>query len=412
MAPRKRPTTPKKPPSSSKRPKAPKRPESNDASHADVRAVVGVGASAGGLRALERLFDAMPSDSGMVFIVVQHLDPTRRSQIPTLLGRHTGMTITMAEDGMPIQPDHVYTIPPNRYLAVADGHLALTVPESDRGPKFSIDSLFDSLGRIYGDKAAGVVLSGTGTDGTQGLRAIKAHGGLAVAQDPATAEFDAMPRSAIDSGAVDTVVPVEKVPEVLVRYFSAGIRPPVHREPEKPASYVTELLALLRSRRRVDFKAYKPGTLHRRIERRMALLRCRSGEEYLGAVKRDPEELNRLFADLLIQVTHFFREPETWTYLRNEVIPGLVADADPEYPIRAWVPGCSTVRRPTAWRSCSSKQSATRRRTFRSRSLRPTSTSGRWASRGPAAIRPRPCKQTCHPNDWSGSSRPPTAGTS
>jgi signal transduction histidine kinase len=165
----------------------------------------------------------MPQDSGLAFLVVQHLDPTHRSEIAGLLGRHTSMPVTMAEDGEPIRPNHVYTIPPNRYLAVEDGKLSLTVPANVRSPKFSIDSLFDSLGRAFGEKAAGVVLTGTGTDGTQGLRAIKGHGGLAVVQDPATAEFDAMPRSAIEAGVVDTVATIEQVPEALITYFSGTI---------------------------------------------------------------------------------------------------------------------------------------------------------------------------------------------
>jgi two-component system CheB/CheR fusion protein len=283
----------------------------------------------------------MPPDSGLAFLVVQHLDPTHRSEIASLLGRHTRMPVMMAEDGAPIRPNHVYTIPPNRYLAVEDGKLSLVVPANARGPKFSIDSLFYSLGRAFGEKAAGVVLSGTGTDGTQGLRAIKGHGGLAVAQDPATAEFDAMPRSAIEAGVVDAVATVEQVPEALITYFSGAVGPPA-RDSDRFPEYVSELLAMLQSSRRVDFRAYKPGTLHRRIERRVAMRRCESGDAYVELVRHDAEELDRLFADLLIQVTRFFREPETWTSLEKEILPGLAKGAEPESPVRVWVPGCST----------------------------------------------------------------------
>jgi PAS domain S-box-containing protein len=293
------------------------------------------------LRALQALFDVMPQDSGLAFLVVQHLDPTHRSEIAGLLGRHTSMPVTMAEDGEPIRPDHVYTIPPNRYLAVEDGKLSLTVPTNARGPKFSIDSLFYSLGRAFGEKAAGVVLSGTGTDGTQGLRTIKGHGGLAVVQDPATAEFDGMPRSAIEAGVVDTVATIEQVPEALITYFSGTIGQPA-RDFDRFPGYIGELLAMLQASRRVDFRAYKTGTLQRRIERRVALRRCASGEEYLELVRHDAEELNRLFADLLIQVTRFFREPETWAYLEQEILPDLAAQAEPANPVRVWVPGCST----------------------------------------------------------------------
>jgi two-component system CheB/CheR fusion protein len=304
-------------------------------------AVVGIGASAGGLRALQAFFDVMPPDSGLAFLVVQHLDPTHRSEIAGLLGRHTGMPVMMADDGAPIRPNHVYTIPPNRYLAVEDGKLSLTVPINTRGPKFSIDSLFYSLGRAFGENAAGVVLSGTGTDGTQGLRTIKGYGGLAVAQDPATAEFDAMPRSAIDAGVVDAVATIEQLPEALITYFTGTIGPPV-RDSDRFPGYVSELLAMLQTSRRVDFRAYKPGTLRRRIERRVAMRRCESGDAYVELVRHDAEELDRLFADLLIQVTRFFRELETWAYLEKEILPGLAKEAEPESPLRVWVPGCST----------------------------------------------------------------------
>jgi two-component system CheB/CheR fusion protein len=283
----------------------------------------------------------MPPDSGLAFLVVQHLDPSHRSEIAELLGRHTSMPVMMARDGEPIRPNHVYTIPPNRYLAVEDGRLSLTVPTNERGPRFSIDSLFYSLGRAFGEKAAGVVLSGTGTDGTQGLRALKGHGGLAVAQAPATAEFDAMPRSAIDAGVVDAVVEIEQVPETLITYFS-DTSPQPDQDTDRFPSYVSDLLAMLQASRRVDFRAYKPGTLRRRIERRVAVRRCASGEDYVALVRHDPAELDRLFADLLIQVTRFFREPETWTYLEKEILPGLARQAGPDNPIRAWVPGCST----------------------------------------------------------------------
>ena len=319
---------------------APKRGNGAD-SGSSPRAVVGIGASAGGLRALQAFFDVMPHDSGLAFLVVQHLDPTHRSEIAGLLGRHTSMPVMMAEDGEAIRPNHVYTIPPNRYLAVEEGKLSLTVPTKERGPKFSIDSLFYSLGRAFGEKAAGVVLSGTGTDGTQGLRAIKGHGGLAVAQAPATAEFDAMPRSAIDAGVVDTVVAIEKVPEALIAYFSGPIGKPAPDSDRFP-KYMGELLGMLQTSRRVDFRAYKPGTLRRRIERRVAVRRCASGEDYVDLVRHDAAELDRLFADLLIQVTRFFREPESWAYLEKEILPGLVAHADADNPLRVWVPGCST----------------------------------------------------------------------
>ncbi len=236
--------------------------------------IVGIGASAGGLDACRKLVDALPADSGMAFILVQHLDPTHESMMVELLAGHTAMAVRQATDGMALERDHIYVIPPGAYLAVDAGVLRLSRPQARHGARLPFDFLLHSLAEARGARAVGVILSGTGADGSRGLKAIKAKGGLVIAQDPDEAGYDGMPLSAIATGAVDFVLPVAKIPEALVKYARGAALD--HVRDGSPArakapDWLPKIVDLLRAKTAHDFALYKKGTLQRRIERRMAM---------------------------------------------------------------------------------------------------------------------------------------------
>jgi two-component system, chemotaxis family, CheB/CheR fusion protein len=280
--------------------------------------VVGIGASAGGIEALIRLFEAMPSDSGMAFLVVIHLDPTRESGLTQVLGQHSAMTVAEAADGMTIEPDHVYVIAPNSSLTVDDGRLRMTEPTERRGVRYPIDRLFESLATHRRERAICIVLSGSGSDGTEGLKEVKAHGGCILVQDPSTARFDGMPRSAIAANLADQVIAPEHMPDVLMRYirhtYIAGSE--VVDEATNDPSF-DPVLALLRSRAGQDFRLYKRSTLTRRIHRRMGLHNLHTLAEYVEFLRTRPGELETLTKDLMINVTGFFRDCPSSEYLRQ-----------------------------------------------------------------------------------------------
>lgn len=303
--------------------------------------VVGIGASAGGLEACSRLMAALPADTGMAFVLVQHLDPTHESMMAGLLAGHTSMTVLEAVDGMPVEPNHLYVIPPGTYLAVAGGTLHLTRPRIRHGARLPFDFLLHSLAEAYGPRAVAVVLSGTGADGSLEVRAVKDRGGYVLAQDPEEAGFDGMPRNAVATGAVDRVLPVDEIARALVAH--------AHR-PGGPApagavvgpDRLPEIIDLLRAGTPHDFSSYKPGTLRRRIERRMAASADASADAYLERLRGDPVELDRLAKDLLINVTGFFRDPDVFGFLGETVVPEIIRDHASDRPVRLWVPGCST----------------------------------------------------------------------
>ncbi len=309
--------------------------------------VVAIGASAGGLDACRRLLHAMPADTGMAFILVQHLDPNHESMLVDLLSGATTMTVAQASEGMPIVPDHLYVIPPGRYLSVAAGALHVSQPEARHGARLPFDHLLTTLAPAYGRCAICVILSGTGADGCLGLRAVKQHGGMVLAQDPAEAGYDGMPRSAIATGLVDHVLPVGEIPPAL-RARRAALTPGAAPETPPPRASAPDRLAsvvaFLRGRTEHDFTLYKPGTLQRRIERRMAMVALDPDdiERYLEILRADPRELDLLIKDLLINVTSFFRDPRVFDVLAGQVIPGLIHGRGPAQPIRLWVAGCST----------------------------------------------------------------------
>ncbi|MEJ2032536.1 MAG: chemotaxis protein CheB, partial [Deltaproteobacteria bacterium] len=252
-----------------KKSRQPKAPKKKPAATGPVP-VVGIGASAGGLDALSKFFQAMPADSGIAFVVVQHLDPHHKSLMADLLAKHTAMEVVQAETSMPVEPNHVYVIAPNTYLTLADGELRVSEPVTVRGMRMPIDYFFRSLGQAREEKAICIVLSGTATDGTLGLRAVKSQGGLALVQDPATATHDGMPSSAISTGMVDLVLPVEEMPEAIVKYVQHPfIRDAKKEIPEKVQDDLQSIFSLLRARAGHDFKWYKKTTVVRRVQRRI-----------------------------------------------------------------------------------------------------------------------------------------------
>ena len=306
--------------------------------------VVGIGASAGGLDAFKKFFSAMSPDSGMAFVLIPHLDPSHRSLMVELLSRQTAMNVREAADGMPVEPNGVYIIPPNKYLSISKGQLRLTGPTERRGLPTALDGFFRSLAADQQEKAIGIVLSGTGSHGTPGLKEIKAVGGMIMAQDPETAEYDQMPQSAINTGLVDYVLPPEKMPEALIKYARQPyLRAPEPTPPaEAAAEQIAPVLDLLRTRSRYDFRCYRKNMLNRRIQRRMGICQIDAVPAYVAFLREHPEEITALYRDLLIGVTSFFREPEAFQTLQQQVIPELVERQSGEIPVRVWVPACAT----------------------------------------------------------------------
>lgn len=299
--------------------------------------VVGIGASAGGLRSLQRFFSYMPTDSGAAFVVIQHLDPAQESILPELLRKFTSMEIRQAEDMMKVQPDCVYVAPPNKRLVIANGFLNLFDFLSTSKPNFSIDFFFCSLAEECEELAIGVILSGAGTDGTLGLQAIKKKGGVGLVQDPLSSEFDRMPRSAIEAGVVDAVAPLELLPARVADYLRTGTR-----RSSLIDDSMNKIMLLLFKRTGNDFSQYKRSTLDRRIERRMLQLQINQIDDYVDYLIENPQELDLLFKEILINVTHFFRDPLMWQYLKAEIIPSLLTTSPQGKTVRIWIPACST----------------------------------------------------------------------
>ena len=306
--------------------------------------VVGIGASAGGLAAFETFFDNVPPDSGMAFVLVQHLSAERKSILDELVRRHTEIAVSEVEDGVTVQPNHIYIIPPGKDLALLHGQLYLMDQPEKRGLRLPIDYFFRSLAQDQHERAICVVLSGTGSDGTLGLKAVKEEGGMAMAQEPETAEYDGMPRSAIKTGLVDYILPPKEMPQQLISYvdhaLGAGRRRVTIPEPEN-TSALQKIFILLRAQMGHDFSHYKQTTIGRRIERRMAVNQIGNVNIYVRYLRENPLEVEALFRDLLITVTNFFRDPEAFQTLEEEVIPRLL-EKPTDQPVRVWVPGCAT----------------------------------------------------------------------
>ncbi len=314
----------------------------------DRLSIVGIGASAGGLEAFEHFFRQMPADSGLAFVLVQHLDPSHASILSEILQRCTAMPVVEVRDEMAVVTNQIHVIPPNRDMVVSRRVLQLSVPTEPRGQRMPIDAFLRSLAEDIGEDAIGIVLSGTGTDGTLGMRAIFGAGGLCLVQDPATAKYDGMPTSAIRAGYAHQVLAVDKMPQAL----RDGIRlPPARTSPGTPAPEVPpatmvgglkKTLLLLRTATGHDFSQYKPSTIRRRVERRMAQHGIPDAEAYACFLREHPEEIQPLFRQLLINVTSFFRDPQAFDLLKREVLEPMIAERAYTDVLRIWVAGCAS----------------------------------------------------------------------
>jgi two-component system, chemotaxis family, CheB/CheR fusion protein len=305
--------------------------------------IVGIGASAGGLEAISEIISTIPLSSRLSFLVVQHLDPSRRSLLPDILTKHTAMPVVEATEGMAIEAGHVYVIPPNARMRVAQRRINLQPRLDVLGPPMPIDDLLESLASDQGANAIGVILSGSGSDGALGLKAIQYEGGITFAQDEASARFASMPQAAIGTGCVDLVLPPRQIAEEIVRI---GRQPHIGPDQPTPATQaeksLRQVFRLLHKACNVDFTHYKRGTIERRLSRRMALRQLSSVADYIVVLESDATEVLALGRDLLIQVTQFFRDPDTFEALVQIVFPRLLGDREPDMPIRLWIPGCAT----------------------------------------------------------------------
>lgn len=307
--------------------------------------IVGIGASAGGLEAMQELFDNMPPDSGMAFVIVQHLDPTHKSLLSELLGRRTAMNVAEAKEGTKVKANCVYVIPPNSDLRIFQGKLQLLKPLASRSMRRPIDSFFHSLAEDQKDKAIGIVLSGAGTEGALGLKDIKAEGGMTIVQESSSAQFDGMPLSAIISKTADNILIPNRMPELLMKYVSKRKNEIVGTLPDLPPSFLGQLkkiFHLVRSRTGYDFSNYKMNTIARRIMKRAALVQIDSMDEYILFLQNSPTEIELLYKEFLIGVTSFFRDKKVFESLEKRVIPHLLKKCAEQQEFRIWVCGCST----------------------------------------------------------------------
>ena len=280
----------------------------------------------------------------MAFVLVQHLEPTHKGMMPELLGRHTKMQVVQVQDGMQVQPNCVYVIPPNADLAILHGKLQVLEPAAPRGLRTPIDFFFRQLAADQKEKAIGIILSGMGSDGTLGLRAIKEQLGMAMVQDPASAKYDGMPRSAIGTGMADYVASAQELPAKLIQYTShlPAIAEKRVSVEEEPSSGLEKVFVLLRAHGGNDFSCYKKSTIDRRIERRMGVHQFNSLARYVRFLQENPQEVELLNKELLIGVTNFFRDPEMFDFLKEKAVPQLLQTRPARGPLRVWNPGCST----------------------------------------------------------------------
>lgn len=307
--------------------------------------IVGIGASAGGLAALKSLLAKVPADSNLAFVVVTHLSAEFKSHLAELLQPHTAIPVQQVTETVEIQKNHVYVIPPNANLDTIDSHLRLSKLEENRVERAPIDHFFRTLARMHGPLAVGVVLTGTGSDGTLGLRDIKQEGGLVIVQDPAEAEYDGMPQSAIASGTIDLILPLNEIPDAIANYIRTEPKLPQLDDGAAEArvsQMLQKVFAQLRARTNRDFSRYKRSTIMRRVQRRTQLCQLEDFGDYLELLRKQPEEATILSDDLLITVTNFFRDPEVFQILETKIIPELFKNRTAEDEIRIWSVGCAT----------------------------------------------------------------------
>ncbi|WP_295639812.1 chemotaxis protein CheB, partial [uncultured Mailhella sp.] len=306
--------------------------------------IVGMGASAGGLEALQQFFAGMPDNSNLAFVVIQHLSPDYRSLMAEILGKHTGMKVVQAENGMPVQPDVVFLIPPGKNMTVKDGRLLLA-EQAHGAVNHPIDLFFTSLAEEKRELALAVVLSGTGSDGTGGIKAVKEHGGLVFVQEPKSARFDGMPRSAIGTGLADFVLSPENIAAELLNFShypavaAASERSPLLSGNEE---LLARIYMILKRVSGIDFTHYKRNTVLRRIERRMVVTRSATPADFARLIEENPAEASQLVKDILIGVTRFFRDAEFFETLKATAVTAIIEQSDEDTPVRVWSAGCST----------------------------------------------------------------------
>jgi two-component system CheB/CheR fusion protein len=305
--------------------------------------IVCIGASAGGLEALEQYLENVPVDSGMAYVVIQHLDPTQKGMLPELLQRITKMNVLQAKDRVVVKPNYVYVIPPNKTMSILKGALHLFEPIEARGLRLPIDHFFQTLADDQHENAIAVILSGMGSDGSIGVRAIKEQNGIVMAQEPSAAKFDSMPRNAIESALVDIVAPADELPLRLNDFFKhKPLLKPDHEIDVKDKSSLEKIIILLRTHAGNDFSLYKKNTVYRRIERRMGVHKIEKITSYVHFLQENPKELDILFKEMLIGVTNFFRDPAVWEKLKEVIIPDIIENLHEGTVLRAWIAGCST----------------------------------------------------------------------
>ncbi|WP_282015217.1 chemotaxis protein CheB [Marinifilum flexuosum] len=305
--------------------------------------IVGIGASAGGLEALEQFFTNTPSDNGMAFIVIQHLDPSQPGFMPELLQRITKMKVTQASDHLKVKPNCIYVIPPNKSLSILNGYLHLFDAIESRGLRLPVDIFFKSLADDRQDKSIGIILSGMGTDGSLGLKALKEKKGITLVQDPIDAKFDGMPRSAMEAVNVDIVASAEELPVKLINFLNYNSSEKTDKVIDrKTKSALDKIIILLREQTGHDFSQYKKNTLFRRIERRKGIHQLTKMHSYVRFLQENPKEIDLLFKELLIGVTGFFRDTTVWEKLKQSILPDLFDEMPDGRVMRAWIPGCST----------------------------------------------------------------------
>jgi len=309
--------------------------------------IVGIAASAGGLEAFTELLKHLPTDTGMAFVLIQHLDPNHKSLLTEILARSTQMPVSEVTDGIEVEPNQVYIIPPNTKMILSQGLLQLTPREKTYGKYMPADSFFVSLAADRGVKSIGVVLSGSDGDGSQGLIAIKDAGGVTFAQTEGSARFDSMPNTAVATGNVDFILPPQKIAEELANLSQnpfVGNHLAVEALEDSPPSddSIWRIFALLQSVTGVDFRDYKPTTINRRIQRRMLLYKLEQLGDYAQYLQENPAEIKALYEEILIHVTSFFRDPEAFEVLKEQVFPLILKKKSADSPIRIWVAGCAT----------------------------------------------------------------------
>jgi two-component system CheB/CheR fusion protein len=304
--------------------------------------VVGIGASAGGLEALEEFFKNMPKDCGLAFVIIQHLDPNSKGMMQELIQRITAMKVSTATDRIAIEVNSVYIIPPNKNMAILNGSLHLFEPVAKHGLRLPIDFFFNSLADDRQGESIGIILSGMGSDGSVGLKSIKENNGFALAQSPSSAKFDNMPQSAIAQVAVDVVAPVEALPEKLLALLKRAWSQPDQSKIEKDESAIEKIIIQVRNHTGSDFSQYKKNTLYRRVERRMGIHRLHKVSDYVRYIQENPIEAEILFKEILIGVTAFFRDKAVWNQLQERILPDTITRLTDKQVLRVWIPACST----------------------------------------------------------------------